>query len=80
MKPKLGKFAEQQKIKQIVSKNVNKSVEKEMRSRAKEGQINLSKAQLAVAKHHKDKANVQTKQEVTSTTTKTTITTDDMED
>lgn len=26
-----------------------------MRSRAKEGQINLSKAQLAVAKHHKDK-------------------------
>lgn len=26
-----------------------------MRSRAKEGQINLSQAQLAVAKHHKDK-------------------------
>lgn len=30
-------------------------MEEEMRSRAKEGQINLSKAQLAVAKHHKDK-------------------------
>ncbi len=26
-----------------------------MRKRAKEGQINLSKAQQAVAKHHKDK-------------------------
>lgn len=37
-----------------MSKSVNKSVEEEMRKRAKEGQINLSKAQQAVAKHHKD--------------------------
>lgn len=34
---------------------MNKSVEEEMRKRAKEGQLNLSKAQEAVAKHHKDK-------------------------
>lgn len=55
IQPKKHKFAEQQKLKQIVSKSVNKSVEQEMRSRAKEGQINLSKAQQAVAKHHKEK-------------------------
>ncbi|XP_037032449.1 uncharacterized protein LOC119071615 [Bradysia coprophila] len=56
IQPKKHKFAEQQKLKQIVSKSVNKSVEQEMRSRAKEGHLNLSKAQLAVAKHHKDKS------------------------
>lgn len=56
IQPKKHKFAEQQKLKQIVSKSVNKSVEEEMRKRAKEGQINLSKAQQAVAKHHKDKS------------------------
>lgn len=72
MKPSKAKFAEQQKIKQIVSKNVNKSVEKEIRSRAKEGQINLSKAQLAVAKHHKDKANQQQQQQPAATTSTTT--------
>lgn len=55
IQPKKHKFAEQQKLKQIVSKSVNKSVEEEMRKRAKEGQINLSKAQQAVAKHHKGK-------------------------
>lgn len=56
IQPKKHKFAEQQKLKQIVSKSVNKSVEEEMRKRAKEGQLNLSKAQLAVSKHHKDKS------------------------
>lgn len=56
IQPKKHKFAEQQKLKQIVSKSVNKSVEEEMRKRAKEGQINLSKAQQAVAKHHKGKS------------------------
>lgn len=39
-----------------MSKNVNKSVEAEIRSRAVEGRINLSKAQEAVAKMHKEKA------------------------
>lgn len=38
-----------------MSKSVNKSVEEEMRKRAKEGQINLSKAQQAVAKFHQEK-------------------------
>lgn len=59
---KKAKFAESQKLKQIISKTVNRSMEEEMRSRAREGQINLSKAQLAVAKHHKDK---KSKEEVT---------------
>ncbi|CAD7006055.1 unnamed protein product [Ceratitis capitata] len=39
-----------------ISKTVNKSVENELRSRAVEGQIKLSKAQEAVAKHHQAKA------------------------
>lgn len=41
-----------------MSKSVNKAVEEEIRGRAKEGQLNLSKAQQAVAKHHKDKPEV----------------------
>lgn len=52
---KKTKFAEQQKLKQMVTKNVNKHVELEIRSRATNGKINLSKAQEAVAKFHKDK-------------------------
>ncbi|XP_075160561.1 uncharacterized protein LOC142233498 [Haematobia irritans] len=50
---KKSKFNENQKIKQAISKNLNKSMESEMRSRATEGQIKLSKAQEAVAKHNK---------------------------
>lgn len=65
IQPKKHKFAEQQKLKQIVSKSVNKSVEEEMRKRAKEGQINLSKAQQAVAKYHKEK--IETTKEEKST-------------
>lgn len=38
----------------MITKTVNRSMEDEMRSRAKEGHVNLSKAQQAVAKHHKD--------------------------
>lgn len=53
---KKNQSTEHQKLKQLVSKNVNRSVENEIRSRAKEGLINLSKAQQAVAKQHKDKA------------------------
>ncbi|XP_030387494.1 uncharacterized protein LOC115634080 [Scaptodrosophila lebanonensis] len=47
-----SKFNETQKIKSVISKSVNKSVENELRSRAHEGYIQLSKAQEAVAKHH----------------------------
>lgn len=53
---KKHQFSEQQKLKQLVSKNVNRSVEEEIRGRAKEGHINLSKAQQAVAKQQKEKA------------------------
>ncbi|XP_055855105.1 uncharacterized protein LOC129918532 [Episyrphus balteatus] len=53
---KKNKFNENQKIKQVITKNVNKSVEHELRGRATEGNINLSKAQEAVAKHHKSQA------------------------
>lgn len=49
---KKAKFQEVQKIKQMISKVVNKSVEDEIRSRAKEGTRNYSKAQEAVASHH----------------------------
>ncbi|XP_005185631.1 uncharacterized protein LOC101888893 [Musca domestica] len=50
---KKSKFNEHQKIKQAISKTLNKSVEEEMRSRAAEGKLKLSKAQEAVAKHNK---------------------------
>lgn len=58
IKSKKAQFTEQQKLKQMVSKNVNRSAEDEIRSRAKEGHINLSKAQQAVAKQQKEKATV----------------------
>lgn len=48
----------------MVSKSVNKSMETEMRQRATEGTINLSKAQQAVVKMHKEK---KTEQASTST-------------
>ncbi|XP_073840939.1 uncharacterized protein [Musca autumnalis] len=51
---KKSKFNEHQKIKQAISKTLNKSVEEEIRSRAREGHLNLSKAQEAVAKHNKN--------------------------
>lgn len=53
---KKQKFAEQQKLKQLVTKNVNKNVEQEIRQRATDGQINLSKAQQAVVKHHQERS------------------------
>lgn len=59
---KKTQFTEQQKLKQMVSKNVNRAVEEEIRGRAKEGHINLSKAQQAVAKQHKEKASGSTVQ------------------
>ncbi|XP_031635176.1 uncharacterized protein LOC116348334 [Contarinia nasturtii] len=57
IQPKKQQFTEQQKLKQMVSKNVNRVVEDEIRGRAKEGHINLSKAQQAVAKQQKEKTN-----------------------
>lgn len=44
----------------MVTKNVNRAVEDEIRGRAKEGQLNLSKAQQAVAKQQKEQASTST--------------------
>lgn len=68
MKAKKQKFTEHQKLKQIVSKNVNRSAEQEIRGRAIEGHINLSKAQQAVAKMHKEKAAGSTTETATAST------------
>lgn len=57
---KKQQFTEHQKLKQLVTKNVNRSVEEEIRARAKEGTLNLSKAQQAVAKQQKDQASTST--------------------
>lgn len=58
IQPKKQQFSEHQKLKQMVSKNVNRIAEQEIRGRAKQGQINLSKAQQAVATQQKEKTNV----------------------
>ncbi|KAK5639755.1 hypothetical protein RI129_010566 [Pyrocoelia pectoralis] len=60
IKPKKQKQQETHKLKQIVTKSVNKSVEEEMRSRAYEGQRQLSKAQEAVATYHKEMSSSKT--------------------
>lgn len=53
MKAKKTKFEEANKIRAAITKNVNKKNEEEMRLRStKASQINLSKAQEAVIKHH----------------------------
>ncbi|XP_018573295.1 uncharacterized protein LOC108912533 [Anoplophora glabripennis] len=51
IKPKKKQHDETQKLKQIVSKAVNKTVEQEIRTRAMGNQKKLSKVQEAVAKH-----------------------------
>ncbi|KAK4872803.1 hypothetical protein RN001_014832 [Aquatica leii] len=55
IKPKKQMLQETQKMKRVVTKNVNKAVEDEMRSRAYDGQKKkLSKAQEAVAAYHNE--------------------------
>ncbi|KAF7269704.1 uncharacterized protein LOC143198183 [Rhynchophorus ferrugineus] len=44
---------EAQKLKQIITKTVNKAVEEDIRAQAGKTQANLSKAQQAVANYHK---------------------------
>lgn len=68
MKAKKQTFTEHQKLKQIVSKNVNRSAEQEIRGRATEGVINLSKAQQAVAKMHKEECAGATNETVIAST------------
>ncbi|XP_055531591.1 uncharacterized protein LOC129722290 [Wyeomyia smithii] len=50
---KKHKFQESAKLKQAVSKTVNKKNEDEIRKLVYEGQKNLSQAQQAVVEHHK---------------------------
>uniref|UniRef100_A0A0K8TQ33 Uncharacterized protein n=1 Tax=Tabanus bromius TaxID=304241 RepID=A0A0K8TQ33_TABBR len=56
VKIKKNKFNEAAKIKETLSKTVNRSVEEEIRHLSTDGQVNLSKSQEKVAKHHKTKA------------------------
>ncbi|KAF2905236.1 hypothetical protein ILUMI_00960 [Ignelater luminosus] len=51
IQPKKKKLEESQKIKQNLTKALNKAVEEEMRSRAYEGTKKLSKAEEAVVAH-----------------------------
>ncbi|KAL1501349.1 hypothetical protein ABEB36_006684 [Hypothenemus hampei] len=52
IKPKKQKFEEAHKLKQIITKTVNKAVEEEIRAKAGKSNFNLSKAQQAVAKYN----------------------------
>ncbi|CAG9824477.1 unnamed protein product [Phaedon cochleariae] len=52
IQPKKKHHQETQKIKQIISKSVNKAAEDELRARASGGQKNLSKAQQVIAQHN----------------------------
>nr|XP_023026503.1 UPF0390 protein UM03986 [Leptinotarsa decemlineata] len=54
IKPKKKQHEESQKLKQIISKNINKKIEEEVRARASGGQQKLSKAQQAVATHNSE--------------------------
>ncbi|XP_035898906.1 uncharacterized protein LOC118506205 [Anopheles stephensi] len=50
---KKHKFEEAHKLKQVITKTVNKKNEDDIRKVAYEGQKNLSQAQLAVQEHHR---------------------------
>lgn len=52
IKPKKKRFEEAHKLKQIITKTVNKAVEDEMRARATDGKTKLSKIQEAVASYN----------------------------
>uniref|UniRef100_A0A1A9VQF5 Uncharacterized protein n=1 Tax=Glossina austeni TaxID=7395 RepID=A0A1A9VQF5_GLOAU len=54
VKMKKTKFSESKKIKDVISKSVNKAVESEMRARVAESTINLNKTQRAIAQHRKN--------------------------
>uniref|UniRef100_A0A182LTH5 Uncharacterized protein n=1 Tax=Anopheles culicifacies TaxID=139723 RepID=A0A182LTH5_9DIPT len=50
---KKHKFEEAHKLKQVITRTVNKKNEEDIRKIAYEGQTNLSQAQLAVQEHHR---------------------------
>lgn len=53
---KKHKFEEAHKLKQVITKTVNKKNEDDIRKVAYEGQTKLSQAQLAVQEHHRKQA------------------------
>uniref|UniRef100_A0A182WEL2 Uncharacterized protein n=1 Tax=Anopheles minimus TaxID=112268 RepID=A0A182WEL2_9DIPT len=53
---KKHKFEEAHKLKQVITKTVNKKNEEDIRKVAYEGQTKLSQAQLAVQEHHRKQA------------------------
>uniref|UniRef100_A0A182JH28 Uncharacterized protein n=1 Tax=Anopheles atroparvus TaxID=41427 RepID=A0A182JH28_ANOAO len=53
---KKHKFMEDHKLKQAITRTVNKKNEEDLRKVAYEGQTKLSQAQLAVQEHHKKQA------------------------
>ncbi|KFB52316.1 AGAP011636-PA-like protein [Anopheles sinensis] len=53
---KKHKFLEDHKLKQVITKTVNKKNEDDLRKVAYEGQTKLSQAQLAVQEHHRKQA------------------------
>lgn len=52
IKPKKQKQQDAHKLKQIITKTLNKAMEDEMRARAGKGKLVLSNAQQVVAKHN----------------------------
>uniref|UniRef100_A0A182Q071 Uncharacterized protein n=1 Tax=Anopheles farauti TaxID=69004 RepID=A0A182Q071_9DIPT len=53
---KKHKFEEAHKLKQVITRTVNKKNEDDIRKIAYEGQTKLSQAQLAVQEHHRKQA------------------------
>lgn len=53
--PKRQKSQQAHKLKQIVTKTVNKTAEDEIRARAGRSNLNLTQAQQAVAKHNMER-------------------------
>ncbi|KAL5292974.1 hypothetical protein ACFFRR_011626 [Megaselia abdita] len=53
IKSKKGKYTENQKIKDAISRTVNQKMEHELRGRASDTVARISSAQKAVADHHK---------------------------
>lgn len=57
IKPKKQKQQDSHKLKQIITKTVNKAMEDELRLRAGKGKLELSNAQQVVAKYNSGQLN-----------------------
>ncbi|XP_050096546.1 uncharacterized protein LOC126578236 [Anopheles aquasalis] len=63
---KKHKFQEDHKLKQAITRTVNKKNEEDIRKIAYEGQTKLSQAQIAVQEHHRKQAQQQSSSEAGS--------------